>query len=226
MGEREWPSITQAVSLLPLDHTAVVDCSPPHTLTNSVYRRWDPRCRRRGGWYRTYSVPAYSSTMTGSPLTSRTGTGQCVVTVHRYVVPNIAPGRVKKGVVSQVLGPNIRALVRVLLLRAVRRAVPHDGVPDLPLGYHYQSQGIFSLFQLPASRWAVLVWLMAVLTAACKGESGEETRRWLAEVRVRKVQAFWKQRRGWRGSVTAILPLSKTLVLYRRTPRHSVSPPP
>lgn len=196
-GERGHRSAS--ASLLPLDHTAVVvDCSPPHMGTNSVYRRWDPHYRQRAGWYRTYSVPAYSSTMTGSPPTSPTGTGQCVVPVHIYVVPDIAPGRVEKGVVSQVLGPNIRALVRMLLLRAVRRAVPHDGVPDLPLGYHYQSQGIFSLFQLPASRWAVLVSLMTVLTAACKGESGDKHEGGLRR-RVRKVEAFWKERRKWRG---------------------------
>lgn len=213
MGERGHRSVS--ASLLPLDHTAVVvDCSPPHMGTNSVYRRWDPHYRRRAGWYRTYSVPAYSSTMTGSPPTSPTGTGQCVVPVHIYVVPDIAPGRVEKGVVSQVLGPNIRALVRMLLLRAVRRAVPHDGVPDLPLGYHYQSQGIFSRFS--AAR--VVLGGASIVDDRADGrlqgrERGTNTK--VACGEGEESGSLLEGRRKWRESVTVILPLSKTLVLHR-----------
>jgi hypothetical protein len=57
----------------------------------------------------------------------------------------------------------------------VRRAVPHDGVPDLPLVYHYHypipGEGFFfSAGRVRAGGVSTIA--KAVLTAACKGESG------------------------------------------------------
>ena len=111
---------------------------------------------------------------------------------------------------------NIRALVRV------RRAVPQRWRTRLAVSYHYQFQGIFS-----AGR-AVLGAVSMVNGRAdgrMQGRERGQTRRWLAEEGAGRGSLLEGKegREGWEGKCNSDLPLSKTLVLHRRTPAPTFS---